>query len=160
MPKKKVGILPGFELEKIISSTKESIEKLTQMFEEEKKNYGFLTIMDKDGYLLLPPTEIGNVPLEKREKYSSYSLEKAKRLQSNIKRHFTSYESRDPENGKWGGAISVNNNLIFSFSGLTEHGDEAIMLRLAKKVKVSNHFFSSLIKELTGNPYICKRFLS
>jgi hypothetical protein len=57
--------------------------------------------------------------------------EKCWRLKSfRTEGHLTSYESRDPDNGKWGGAVYAG-DYIFSFSGLPELWDEAAMLVLA-----------------------------
>ncbi len=54
--------------------------------------------------------------------------EKVKRLQKH-KDHHSSWQSRNVEKRKYGGAItSFDSPLIGSISGFVEHGDEAIML--------------------------------
>ena len=67
---------------------------------------------------------------EKQAKYFRLCREKANRLAS-FPTHCSSWQSRDPENGMWGGAVKVN-GVIYSLSGFPELGDEAIMLILAE----------------------------
>ncbi len=43
--------------------------------------------------------------------------------------HISSYLSRDPENGLWGGGIHVWEVGLFAFSGLPELADEACLLK-------------------------------
>lgn len=70
----------------------------------------------------------GVFPLEKAEKYLNLCQEKAKRLA--ILGGLSSWESRNPEENKWGGAVRFR-DLIFSFSGFPELADEAVMLATA-----------------------------
>ena len=76
--------------------------------------------------MLLP---IGGVLEEKAEKYCAFAMEKVARLARHPD-HRTSYESRDPEENKWGGAVRIG-DYIFSMSGLPELADEAVMLTTA-----------------------------
>lgn len=64
-----------------------------------------------------------------KAKYFSFAQEKAMRLAQN-KHHKSSFESRIPENSKWGGAIR-GHQYIYSFSGFPEIVDEASMLLTA-----------------------------
>ena len=43
--------------------------------------------------------------------------------------HLSSYASRDPENGLWGGGIHIFRTGLFAFSGLPELADEACLLK-------------------------------
>lgn len=75
-------------------------------------------------------------PEEKANKYLTVCLEKARRLATNHwdvnKLHQSSWESRNPDEGKWGGAIIVR-DFIFSMSGLPELGDEFVMIAMAAR---------------------------
>lgn len=75
----------------------------------------------------------GTTPLEELERVAD---EKAERL-SLHHFHFSSWESRDlsdpdPRKHKFGGAIRVPYNEIWSFAGLAEHYDEALLLLAAR----------------------------
>ena len=76
-------------------------------------------------YLLIP---IGKVPVGKAERYAHLALEKALRL-ANHSVHKSSWESRNPDSDKWGGAIRAG-AFIISISGLPELGDEAVALQV------------------------------
>ena len=71
--------------------------------------------------------------------------------------HTTSFQSRNEEENKYGGAIYANyhsNISIFSFSGMPELIDEAMMLVLAKRLAIDAS--RSLIQKIEGyqrNPY-------
>ncbi len=96
---------------------------------------GYLTICDSaTGEELLPPTRIGTVNEAKVAKYEAFCQEKAGRLLLKMRSdgHVSSRQSRRPDEDQWGGAILiVDENLVFSFSGLPELADEAFMVRLA-----------------------------
>lgn len=96
---------------------------------------GYFVLADADTGLPLTGMFIGDVPDDARaEKYVKLAHEKASRLALMMKadRHVTSWQSRDPKTGQWGGAIYIRRcNRILSFSGLPEHWDEAAMLMVA-----------------------------
>ena len=96
---------------------------------------GYLTIYDAaTGKPLLTPTPIGTVIQAKVAKYAAFCQEKALRLliKMTSEGHISSRQSRNTGEDQWGGAILiVDENLIFSFSGLPELADEAFMVRLA-----------------------------
>ena len=99
--------------------------------EWEGKTGGYFCLADAGtGNPLFEPALIGTVPQEKKEKYLAFCQEKAKRL-ANHPEHEASWESRNEEANEWGGALRIG-TLIFSFSGLPEWGDEALMLILAE----------------------------
>lgn len=75
---------------------------------------------------------VGEVPKNKADKYKALCQEKAFRLASHPD-HVGSWESRDPSNGKWGGAIRFGKD-IYSFSGFPEMGDEATMLSVIMQI--------------------------
>lgn len=72
---------------------------------------------------------IGTIPPEKDNRCKGLSFEKALRL-SQHRNHLSSWQSRKPEVSMYGGAIR-GYNYLFSFSGLPEIWDEALMLTLA-----------------------------
>ncbi len=96
-----------------------------------EKSGGYCVIKSRyDGRTLLV-FQVGDVPLDKVEKYFSIANEKADRLITHKSEgHWSSWQSRDGVS-KWGGAVLVP-DFIFSFSGLPELADEAVMLLAAR----------------------------
>lgn len=97
---------------------------------QERTGAWFCVADARTGVPLFDPSLIGQVPLEKAEKYFRFCVEKAIRL-ANHPEHESSWESRNPDAGEWGGAVRVG-DYIFSISGYPEMGDEALMLILAE----------------------------
>jgi hypothetical protein len=91
---------------------------------------GYLTILDKTSGQVLISLQLTNdqsLSAEEAESYRGYSLEKAQRLFRHLQDgHLTSYESRDLENHRYGGAIAVD-AFIVSFSGLPEKWDTIVV---------------------------------
>ena len=95
---------------------------------------GFLCVLNPQIGEIVVTGLIGTEPDEKkREKYKLLAEEKARRLALHPE-HQSSWESRDPDKNRWGGAIR-GTRLLFSFSGLPELWDEALMLVLAVRLK-------------------------
>jgi hypothetical protein len=118
------------------------------------KNIGCFTLRkSSDGSLVLL-RHMG--PAEAMEKYEIVSKEKGERL-FNHPEHFSSWESRDPENKQWGGAIRTL-TFIFSFSGLPELGDEAVMLVSAVRLKYLSYADAVRIAAISNNPFFQKLF--
>lgn len=97
---------------------------------------------------------------DRQLKYQKYSGEKYRRLCRYVDEgHLTSYESRDPSQDKWGGAIVVpigGIETIFSTSGLPEAGDEAYDLILNEVLFPTDYQVArrcSDIVDRTLNPY-------
>jgi hypothetical protein len=88
---------------------------------------------------------LGLVAPDKVAKYLEFCQEKAQRLAREL-RHSSSWESRDPGLRQWGGAIRCG-QIILSFSGLPELGDEALMLKVAMEIQHMGKAFG-----LTGVP--------
>lgn len=118
------------------------------------KKGGLFTLKDRNGRFVFSTHEIGEVPAKKVTKYRNLSREKADRLTANPD-HISSWQSRDPEEKKYGGAILVG-DLILSFSGLTEHGDETVMLLTAMKILEGRFDPRRLyeIAEISNNPFV------
>jgi hypothetical protein len=116
-----------------------------------EKLSGFLTIFDADkgrGVVTMP---FGEIPADKLDKYFSISQEKAGRLYDHPENR-SSWQTRDPDNNLWGGAIRVQNH-IFSFSGLPELLDEALMLELTTRFGWLDYPDALEIAHLSNNPF-------
>lgn len=155
MPSKIEEMIPGFTSERIIALAQDVMKEISPLFKS-GKNYGFFSIRAKNKELILPAVEIGNVPSEnEKEIYSFFSEEKSERLLSHWEEgHITSYESRDPQNDKWGGAVLSLANLGFSFSGCREDEDEAFSTEMALRVDQMTSPYIGEIKRRTGNQYL------
>lgn len=123
----------------------------------EENRRGYFTLMNGTNGVINFTIPFGEIPNEKEEKYFYLSQEKATRLFSYLNNHTTSFQSRNTEVDKYGGSIFVNyhtNLSIFSFSGMPELIDEAMMLVLAKKLAKDNglHIIQK-IEAYERNPY-------
>lgn len=119
----------------------------------------------------------GSANKDKRPKYEIISLEKAIRLVQHIDHfnHKTSWESRNDQKGLYGGAVFLDceveeffptfgrrqvSQLVFSFSGLPEVGDETAMLMTARRIKewrVSNDQISQIL--IRSKNHLARRLL-
>lgn len=99
-------------------------EKVQAILKEKGSLGGYLCIAREEDGLPLAVILFGDMPREKCEGRLEFSQEKAKRLASHPD-HKTSWESRDPANNKWGGAIR-GKKYIISVSGLPEELDEVV----------------------------------
>ena len=108
---------------------------------------GYLTLMNGITGEIVFTAPFGEIPEEKNEKYFELSQEKANRLFTYVNMHLpnghtTSFESRNEEEQKYGGAIYLNgrqSSVILSFSGMPELIDEAMMLVLADMLAKDIH---------------------
>lgn len=94
------------------------------------ENSGYFTVFDcacNAGILMI--CQVGVIPPKKLERHFILSQEKAYRLFQNPA-HFTSFQSRDTVNSRYGGAVRAG-NLILSFSGISELDSEALMTYVA-----------------------------
>ncbi|MBU6500409.1 MAG: hypothetical protein KGJ89_01085 [Patescibacteria group bacterium] len=117
---------------------------------------GYFCLADGNGKPFFEPTQIGEVAVEKAEKYMQLCKEKAQRLASRPLIYCSSYESRNPEAGQWGGAIRLTNDHIFSFSGFPELLDEALMIILAETYYGKSAYYVALaegIADRSNNHY-------
>ena len=101
--------------------------------------------------------EIGSCPEEKARKYFEFCQEKKDRLYKNPG-HISSWQSRQPEKDKYGGAVrtALDGYYILSMSGLPEHGDEAVMVYTAHKINWMNKDTILAIIGISKNPYIAQ----
>ena len=116
---------------------------------------------------------IGDIPGRKAKKYYGFSLEKATRLYSDWLRNFalgidtkdilSSYQTRDPKENKWGGAVLFEDKhespSIISFSGLNEFGDEAFSLILGYSFGLAkDKTLFERVKNASNNPIVDEMF--
>ncbi len=115
---------------------------------------------------------VGDIPEDKREKYRMIASEKAHRVYAhwlrgkwlNREDHVvSSYQTRDPDNLMWGGAIlfeNVPNPLaprpsIISFSGLSEWADEALSFVIGHSFGLDvDKSLVSKVKDISKNPLL------
>lgn len=83
------------------------------------------------------------------------SREKASRLSRMTAdhHHVSSWQSRDFDNKKYGGAI-VAGEWVLSFSGLPEFGDERLMIKLARSYEEISDSEVDEICRISGNDWI------
>lgn len=118
---------------------------------------GYFCIADGKTGLPVFVAIIGDIPVENAARYWGLCQEKATRL-AGYPNHCSSWQSRNPEAMQYAGAIRVR-NLIFSFSGLSEAGDEAAMLLVAVSIGAEGLFAETMaIAALSQNKY-CKPLL-
>lgn len=128
------------------------IKAARRLMKRPDKHGGYLCIATRTGKVL-SIFLVGNVCDEtKASIYRGFCHEKALRLANNPE-HISSWESRDERAQYYGGAICVN-TLIFSFSGFSEHWDEACMITLAGLTgQCIKDYIYQRIREISGNPY-------
>lgn len=97
---------------------------------------------------------LGDFPeLGKEERYNQLAHEKIMRLSVN-KDDVSSFETRNPEDDRWGGAIrSLPTNILLSCSGLPELLDEAYMLAVAVKLGWCSPIRAKRIMQRSQNNY-------
>ncbi|MBI3115544.1 MAG: hypothetical protein HYZ09_03595 [Candidatus Kerfeldbacteria bacterium] len=134
--------------ERIYETATLAVQKFTELFPEEQRTGGWLGIGAREGNIL-HRAQIGEVPKDKADRYHRLAGEKIERLGRHPE-HQTSRESRNPDADEWGGAVRAA-DLIFSFSGLPELGDEAVALVLA--VEITNLPIGEAMHRAKGNHY-------
>lgn len=121
------------EIHRVIGMVREAVQQIITVLARPDRQGGYfcLIVKEKGNPTALPTLilGIGTVPTEKGSKYFVFAQEKAHRL-SEHPEHQTSWQSRNPEENKWGGAINAGPYYL-SFSGLPEPADEAAMLLAA-----------------------------
>ncbi len=118
----------------------------------------YICLMDKSGRVRLL-AELGTCDPEKAKKYLLLSQEKALRLLGH--EHISSWQSRDYDNDKYGGAITAppdslgipqGKKFVVSISGLPEFGDEAVSLVTASLFHWVTIGDIDRIIAISGNP--------
>ena len=142
--------MTGIEIVNIIEVATEQFKK-AGLLDGRGRTGGYLCVADSLGILLV--CQIGDLDAAKAFQYFTVCQEKAKRLMENG--HISSWQSRDPDTKKYGGGVRTDNDVIFSFSGLTEHLDEALTAAVASltKARLSPERWAE-ISEISRNPYM------
>jgi hypothetical protein len=141
----------GFTANELIDFTDEGLHLLKERCCIDR-DYGFLTVFDNN---VLLSCQINLCPKDKADAYFTFSVEKARRLHAHPD-HYTSFQSRDVESGKYAGAIVCRLHTILSFSGLPEMADEALMIFVAFKTGWIDENEALRLSGISGNPYIKK----
>jgi hypothetical protein len=113
----------------------------------------FCLMNEQTGELVIEPTLIGEITNDQTDLYTELCKEKANRLRENIKEHKLSWQSRNEDEEKWGGAISDGDH-IWSFSGLTEAQDEALMIMGAHTCGRIMNYLPEALANLSDNRII------
>lgn len=117
------------DLTEIIGKTTVIVAKACSINHHEGKKGGWLCVSNSTGQVQAV-LMIGTVPdSEKSRRYFNYCQEKAARLAEH-RNHVSSWQSRDPDKDRWGGAIRCKEHIL-SYSGLSSDlWDEAIVLTI------------------------------
>jgi hypothetical protein len=121
-------------LQSIRSAVQQAVQEVIAAAGITDRFGGYWCALENGAEAILPEL-VGKVrAAEKARKYSDLCMEKAVRLWQMFREHshVLSWQSRDPDNGLWGGAVMFTDDRgrkwILSFSGLPEAADEAAML--------------------------------
>ncbi len=123
--------------EKVFNAIIFNQEKLNFNLDLSQRRGGYLTIAHPDDGILLV-SRICLPDLIKQERYLFFSQKKAKELSDKGNSYTTSYQTRNLEEEKYGGAIYIN-HYILSFSGLPELVEEALLLTVELIICASVH---------------------
>jgi hypothetical protein len=151
-----------------VSNIELAFREVTSIIEEidglEDRNMlgGYLTLCGRNSEgktVVIFQILVGNNPVGKEEPRRMRSLEKAERLFGHPE-HFTSFESRNPDEGRWGGAIRVSSSdLVISFSGFPEPADELFVYLIASWSKLLTESEKRHIASLRkNNKYFVRAF--
>lgn len=159
MVRLKSGMIGRFYVPEIIEELETILGcmiKVLNVIEEDRGRWGYFTIRRREDGRVLLVAQIGDCPEEKAEKYMRLSLEKGQRLH-HFRPHndISSWQSRNLDFGRYGGAICAG-PFIFSFSGLPEHADEAMMIRLASSLGLIQPLTCSRLANISKNPYLAR----
>ncbi len=102
--------------------------------EGQERTGAYLCVIERRTYQVVLHALIGDGPADKVSKWREFSAEKCVRLLGHQPYNETSYESRLPEENRWGGAV-LGTDYAFGLSGLKELDDEAAMFHLAVMLK-------------------------
>ncbi len=113
-----------FLIETVLPHVLAEVARVSDM--RDREGGMFVLMRAVTGEIIVGPKQVGQINNGKEDKYAEFAQEKPVRLLEHPD-HCLSWESRDPDNNKWGGA--VNDGLfVWSFSGLSEEQDEALVL--------------------------------
>lgn len=151
----------------ILVFAEEAVRQLLPMFNDTKYTGGYLCAIDSEKGGLLMLARAGEVhehdTPQRMKEIQGFAREKADRLLENMLRggmdsshHLTSWESRDPDNKRYGGAVRTLAPFILAFSGLTESADEAVVAYAAYREGSMSLEMALAISNITNNHYLRK----
>lgn len=143
----------AFNKERACAAAKAALEYVLAHAKTDNRAGGYFAIYRRgiDGSVgqALVLEVIGAVIAEKLTRYSRFVREKITRL-SQHPDHLSSHQSRNPDKDLWDGAI-VAGDYYFSFSGLPDYCDEALVLIAARMLGVITVANAARIAELSDN---------
>lgn len=150
----------ALDLEEVRQVMPGLLQSLAEVSDLGGKTGCMLSILDRETReLVTDPIMVGVVAdKERQDRYSDLSQEKATRLLDNPD-HSLSWQSRDEDNDKWGGAMD-DGEYNWSVSGLTEEQDEALAIMGAHKCgQITNgspQWYAKISDNeiILGNPYL------
>jgi hypothetical protein len=129
-----------------------SSEKLCEQLKNEGRTVGgYVCAADLSGVPRLI-VAVGEHNAEKWQSQLTFCQEKARRLAAHSS-HILSYESRNPDQNEWGGAVR-GETLIISFSGLPERLDEVLSLAILCKLKEVTEPEAFILMGRYDNPFM------
>jgi hypothetical protein len=124
---------------------------------DRQRHGGFLYIYglpEKAKALVAEPIMIGRPTAGKVDKCKDLTLEKATRLLAHPD-HLSSWQSRSEARGEYGGAIRYQDGedagVIFSFSGLDEQANEAVLVNSLLKLEIITTRKAGKIRDISHN---------
>jgi hypothetical protein len=159
----KVGIISREQFLRIAEAVLAKFLALPENPKPEKTG-GFLAVLngsDPRWFKMLFVNEIGNCAAERADAYFGFCQEKVWRLaRLRSEGHISGWQSRNTKKDQYGGAIATpldgdgysdGRDLIVAFSGLPEHGDEALALVLWMIFRWITLGEARQIAEISGN---------
>jgi hypothetical protein len=146
--------MKGLEVTKIIGLAEKNIMAACKIDGRDRTG-GMLCVADKSGVILI--CQIGEIAdLEKAAQWRITCQEKTKRLLS-VEFDYSSWQTRDFDNKKYGGAVRTKDGFIISFSGLSEHLDEAFSALIAHRMALGMGMWPwADIKRISNNPHMAE----
>jgi len=129
--------IKGRDSKQIITTAEACFEVMKALLkrEGEVRHSGYFTVSKVNSLAHLIAIELGDGGLQAQDdldRFQVNSKEKATRLISGINEGYTtSWQTRNPNENHYGGAVIICDEYAFSFSGLPELHDEALMLYVA-----------------------------
>ncbi len=144
----------------------ETIDEVLSLFDDaagcdgRARTGGCLTVIGngEPHPLIIPIGEVSD--MDRQINYWTNSREKAVRLAANPK-DISCWTTRDAKNKKYGGGVRALDGSIYTFSGLSEHWDEAISVVVANIVTPGSMTIEHVrkIAKISENPRIVGFFL-
>jgi hypothetical protein len=143
----------------IIRAAEPIIRTACELNGEAPKKGGHMCVARPDNEVILV-TRLGVVEDRARaDRTLSFCQEKVRRLSANPN-DVSSYQTRDPDNNKYGGGIRLEDGMLYAFSGLPELWDEAAMVTLAMTLaglKAPSPHLAGILKT-SRNPHAAALF--